>query len=177
MRVFKSLPMVRQLALIVATVGVLVMPPPIHASDPPVKPATAGAVGPVAPGRVTSILGNAWTAENSPIPGARLRLRNVTTGKVEGATLADDMGRFRFSEVEAGTYVIELVNQSGHVLTIGHVFSIAPGESVATFVRLGTRVAWFTGIFGNAAAAVASAAASTGITALAPIARPASAGR
>ena len=50
--------------------------------------------------------------------------------------------------------------------------SIAPGETVATFVRLGTKVPWFPGFFGNAASAVASTAASQGITAIAPVQLP-----
>lgn len=127
--------------------------------------------------RGTSILGNAWTADNAPIPGARLRLRNVSSGKIEATTLADEPGHFSFANIEGGSYVVELVNDAGAVLAVGHRFSIAPGETVATFVRLVTKARWFTGFFGNAASAVASSAASQGITALAPIVRPASAGR
>jgi hypothetical protein len=45
---------------------------------------------------------------------------------------------------------------------------VAPGETVATFVRLGSKAPWFNGFFSNAAAAVASSAAAAGITAVAP---------
>jgi len=134
--------------------------------------------GPAAPGgRGTAILGNAWTADSTPIPRARVRLRNVASGKVEAAAIANEAGQFAFPNIEGGTYVVELVNEAGSVMTVGHVFSIAPGETVGTFVRLGTKVPWFKDFFGNAAAAVASSAASQGITALAPLVRPASSGR
>jgi hypothetical protein len=133
--------------------------------------------GASAPSPATSIRGNAWTADNQPVPAARLRLRNLMTGKVEAATQANQAGEFTFANVEGGSYLVELVNDTGHVLAVGHRFSIAPGETVGTFVRLGTRVPWFSGFFGNAAAAVASIAASQGITALAPIVRPATSGR
>ena len=53
-----------------------------------------------------------------------------------------------------------------------HAFVIASGETVATFVRLGTKVPWFNGFFQNAASAVASTAASQGITAIAPVQLP-----
>ena len=139
--------------------------------------ATPVMCGASAPGRGTSIRGNAWTADNQPIPAARLRLRNLGTGKVEAATQANDAGEFTFANPEGGSYLVELVNESGRVLAVGHRFSIAPGETVATFVRLGTQVPWFSGFFGNAAAAVASFAASQGITALAPVVRPATSGR
>ena len=154
-------------ALAVA-IGLAATPGDLQVSNAPagsVRPATA---------RPASIMGAAWNADSSGIPGARLRLRNVATGKIEGATTADEAGQFRFDTVAGGTYVIELVDESGKILALGHVFSIAPAETVATFVRLGTRVPWFTGFFSNAAASAISSAASQGITALAPVARPVS---
>jgi hypothetical protein len=133
--------------------------------------------GASAPAGVTLIEGQAWTADNKPLPGVRLRLRNTETGKVAGVTLANEQGRFIFANVEGGSYLIELVNETGSVLAVGHTFTIAPGQTVGTFVRLGSRLPWFAALFGNAAGAVASTAATQGITALAPLARPASAGR
>lgn len=127
--------------------------------------------------RLTSILGAAWNADNSPIPAAKLRLRNAITGRIEATTIADAAGQFTFSNIEGGTYVVELVNDSGRVLTVGHAFMVAPGETIATFVRLGARVPWFAGFFENAAAAATSSAASLGVTALAPAAPPVSAKR
>lgn len=155
-----------RLPVFMAALALLIAAPMRRAADP---------AGPAIRG--TAVLGNAWTADNRPIPAARLRLRNLTSGKVDAVTVADDAGRFSFRNIAEGIHVVELVNEVGSVLTVGHVFSIAPGETVATFVRLGTRVPWFAGFFGNAAAAVASSAASQGITALAPVGRPASSGR
>lgn len=138
--------------------------------------AATGVAGDPAAG-ATTIQGNAWTADNSPVPYAKLRLRNVITGSIAAVAQANDAGQFTFGNIEPGSYVVELVNDSASVMAVGHLFSIATGETVATFVRLGTRTPWFSGFFANAAAAVASSAASQGITALAPVGRPASAGR
>jgi hypothetical protein len=120
--------------------------------------------------RSTSILGAAWNMDNSPIKEANLRLRNVVSGKVEALTKANDAGQFAFENINAGSYVVELVTEAGRTLTVGHVFTIAPGETVATFVRLGTKVPWGTAFFNNAARSVASSAASAGITAISPLA-------
>jgi hypothetical protein len=120
--------------------------------------------------RSTSILGAAWNIDNSPIKGANLRLRNVVSGKVEAIAKANDVGQFAFENIEGGSYVVELVSEAGKIQTVGHVFTIAPGETVATFVRLGTKVPWGTAFFSNTASSVASAAASEGITAIAPLA-------
>jgi hypothetical protein len=124
--------------------------------------------------REASVVGSAWNADSTGIAGARLRLRNVATGKIVAATRANDAGQFRFPGVADGSYVIELVDEGGKILALGHVFAVSHGETVATFVRIGTHVPWFTGFFSNAAAAAIATAASEGVTALAPVARPAS---
>lgn len=127
--------------------------------------------------RVTMVTGFAWNANDTPIPAAHVQLRNIANAKIVGEAIADDSGRFTFTNIEGGTYVVELVASSGKVLTVGQPFVIAPGETVATFVRLGTRVPWFVGFFGNAGAAAASTAASEGITALSTVQLPRSSTR
>jgi hypothetical protein len=156
---------VRVVALLV--VCAMAAPPPAHALPPARKPVRVG-TSPNAAG-ATSVLGVAWKIDNTPFSGATVRLRNVTTGKIEANTIADATGQFSFAPLEGGTYVVELLGANGKVVTVGHAFVIAPGETVATFVRLGTKVPWFQGFFENAASAVASTAASQGITALAPV--------
>ena len=148
---------------------------PTHAQPAPSQPRTVG----IRPGRLvqasgamrvraTTIQGGAWHANNTPIPQARLRLRSVVTGKVEAATEANAAGEFTFSGIAEGTYVVELVSDGGRVLAVGQTFTVASGETVATFVRLGPKVPWYNGFFGNAALAVASTAAVVGVTAMAP---------
>lgn len=161
-------------AIFVATATGLVLAAGAR-SNPGDKPSAKPAV--VAGRRSASVMGAAWNADNTPLKGARLRLRNVLSGQIEAAAVANDAGQFAFDGVEGGTYVVELVNEGGKILAIGHPFTISAGETVATFVRLSTRAPWVQGFFSNAAAAVIATAASEGITALAPVARPVSAGR
>ena len=122
--------------------------------------------------RSASIQGVAWHADNSPVALAKIRLRNVVNGRIQGGVIANEEGRFVFPEVQPGAYLVELVDDDGRVLAVGHTFSLASGETVATFVRLPRKAPWFHGFFSNAAALVAAAAASTGITAVAPEAVP-----
>ena len=116
----------------------------------------------------TSIVGSAWNVDNSPIKFASLRLRDVVEGKIEALAKANEVGEFTFENVPPGSYAVELVNEAGKVETIGHVFTIAPGETVATFVRLNARVPWITAFFKNTAGAIAATGAAAGVTALAP---------
>jgi hypothetical protein len=153
------------LALAVTSVLAAAAPGPQARAGADVGPGPA--VGSVTV-RFAAVVGVAWQADNTPIPGARLRLRDVSTGRSAAHTVANESGRFTFQDVLPGSYVVELVDPNGKVLTVGHSFTVARGETVATFVRLGTRGPWFNGFFANAAAAVASAAAAAGVTAIAP---------
>ena len=128
--------------------------------------------GPQPSAPATAINGVAWEADNSPVAYAKIRLRNVVSGRIQSGIIADADGRFVFTAIPPGAYLIELVNDDGRVLAVGHTFSLGPGETVATFVRLPRKAPWFHGFFSNAAALVAAAAASTGITAVAPEAVP-----
>ncbi len=157
----------------VALVAICAIAAPPRASGLPPGRAPAR-VGAATGSGLTSVLGVAWKVDNTPIPGARVQLRNIVSGKVEAAAVADQVGQFTFTRIEGGTYVVELLGDSGKIVTVGHAFVIAPGETVATFVRLGTKVPWFSGFFNNAASAVASTAASQGITAIAPVQYPTS---
>jgi hypothetical protein len=124
------------------------------------------------PGTVTGI---AWHRDNTPVSHALLRLRDVTAGRIVGGTQADAAGRFSFTSVPAGSYIVELVDEDGAVRGLGQVFGVGPGETVATFIRLGTQVPWFNGFFSNAAAAVLASAAAIGVTAVGNGDQPASA--
>lgn len=114
-----------------------------------------------------SIVGSVWRDGRTAVPAARVRLRNYSTGRLVDATVANDLGRFAFRDLEGGRYVLEVVNESGKVLAIGQPLAVAPGETVATFVDLRTGERWFAGFFQNAAAAIVSTASSVGVTAIA----------
>jgi hypothetical protein len=139
---------VRRLAAL-ALVLLCVMAAPPRANGLPAGPSPAR-VG-ASPGTTgqTSVQGVAW--------------------RVEATAVANETGQFTFTRIEGGTYVVELLGENGKIVSVGHAFVIAQGETVATFVRLGTKVPWFSGFFGNLASAVASSAATQGITALAPV--------
>jgi hypothetical protein len=122
-----------------------------------------------------AISGTAWNHDDSPISHALLRLRDVASGVILMGTEADAAGRFTFARVPPGSYVVELVDGKDHVLALGHVFSLGPGETVVTFIRLGSLAPWYDGFFTNAAAAALASAASLGVTAVGEGDQPASA--
>jgi hypothetical protein len=122
-----------------------------------------------------TVTGRVARRDDSPVSNAQLQLRDIRSGKVTQATEGDELGRFTFTRVEPGTYVVELVNDRGNVLALGPPFAIGPAETVATLIRVGTSGPWYDGFFSNAAAAAIAAAATLGVTALGNGGQPASA--
>jgi hypothetical protein len=146
-------------------------------STPAAPAARAARAAAVAPPRVTtgSVAGTAWRGDSTRYPQARIRLRNVQTGRGVARTIADGEGRFHFEQVDPGPYVVELLSADDEVLAVGDLFGIAPGTSAVTFVRLSAKAPWFSGFFGNAAAAAIAAASTLGVTATGSNGQPVSA--
>jgi Carboxypeptidase regulatory-like domain len=140
-------------------------------------PATLSRAQPAASAGRATIVGYLWSADSAPIASATLRLRDLGSGRVVLTATSNQTGEFTFSAADEGTYVIEYVDESDRVVAVGSPFSVTAGETVATFVRLASRLPFGGGFFTNAAAAVVASAASIGVTAVAPTGRPVSPNR
>jgi hypothetical protein len=124
--------------------------------------------GPVDTGVVRGVV---WNSDNAPLANAKVRLRNIETGRVVSVGETSTSGQFLFGGVAKSSYLVELVSDNGKVLAVGPTFRIGPGETVSTVVRLPTR-RWYSGTFSNAATAVIAAASSVGLTAVGTHAPP-----
>lgn len=174
-------------ALLFAIVGAVVVPPTLYAqAQSALGRSTARAIAArsttsaartasslsalgsgssVASSRATSVMGYLWAGEGTPITDATVQLRNIVTGQIEQVSTTLNNGAFAFNNVQGGTYAIEYVSQAGgNLVAVGQAFSVAPGETVATFVRLGSRLALIVpDLASNVAQAAVSTAASAGI--------------
>jgi hypothetical protein len=156
---------VAAMLLIVTSGGVGIAQTPVRrASATPAIPTTVGLV-----------IGSAWRSDSQPYPDARIRLRDVETGRAAARTISDADGRFRFEGCEPGVYVVELLSTEDKVLAVGDLFGVAAGGQATTLVRLGAKAPWFAGFFGNAAAAAIAAASTLGVTAVGSSGSPTSA--
>lgn len=109
-----------------------------------------------------------------PVAAARLRLRDLTSGRILMTGRSDHEGGFRFTGVPSGSYVVELVDETGTVRALSGTCSLSSGQAVATFIRLGAQPPWYSGFFTNAAMAAVSSAAGLGVTAVGSGFQPAS---
>lgn len=119
----------------------------------------------VASSRATSVMGYLWGGGGAPVPNATVQLRNIATGQIEQVSTTLNNGAFAFNNVQGGTYAIEYLSDSaGRLIAVGQAFSVAPGETVATFVRLGSKLVGIVpNLASNAAQVAVSTAASAGI--------------
>jgi hypothetical protein len=153
----------------------LIVAPPLSVVSTAQAPARTAPPA-VAAGKVAStgtVVGTAWQGD-VPLPHALIRLRDVRMGRNVGRTETNPEGRFRFDRVEPGSYVVELLSPQEKVLAVGDLFGVIAAEESTTLVRLSSKAPWFTGFFGNAAAAVISAASTLGVTAAGSNGRPVS---
>lgn len=84
-------------------------------------------------GRVTGFV---WTADDSPVVGAPVQLRDTMSGHVYATTTSDAQGAFSFT-APSGAYVVELIGRDGRAVTVSSPLALAAGDTIATFVRIG----------------------------------------
>jgi hypothetical protein len=106
-------------------------------------------------GRTNALVGRARTTLNTPIPYARLLLRNMSTGLVDAQATADEEGRFTFLDVDPSAYIVELVDTNGAVLAASGLVPISFGELRETTVRVASARA-IGGTFGGSLAPTAN---------------------
>ena len=135
----------------------------------PVRRSSANAAG-----ATTSVItGQVLRADSrTPVVFARVRLRNLDNGAIIEKTSADHLGEFSFLVVSRGNYVAELLDNVDRVLAAGEALTLEAGQSVGTLILLPAQAPSLAGLFGNSAAAIVSAAAGMGITAVAATGQP-----
>ena len=118
------------------------------------------------------IAGQVLNSDRTPLAFARVRLRNLDSGAIIEKTSADHLGEFSFLVVSRGNYVAELFDDTDRVIAAGEALTVEAGQTVGTLILLLVRLPSFAGLFGNSAAAIVSAAAGAGITAVTTTGQP-----
>jgi hypothetical protein len=98
------------------------------------------------------ISGTARDSHDQVLPGVKVQLRNVDTGQLVATTRAGADGAFEFTGLNPGTYIVELVDESGKIIGLSPSTALAVGGAVTGLV-----------VVASAAGAVAGAAAAGGL--------------
>lgn len=132
------------------------------------------------PNVLISIQGDALNSTNGKIPDAAVRLRDARLGRIVDATTTDKSGAWAFHQIDPGSYVVELLGPDQTVWAATPIINVNAGESASAVLKLPFRTPRFGGLLGPSApsaAAIASAAAASGVLAAAVTGEPVSPSR
>jgi hypothetical protein len=147
------------------------IPEPLRAGQLPVTRSTVRSG--LSAGKNTSVIaGQATDANGGPLAFAHIRLRNLDSGAVVSQTNADHIGEFIFLVANLGNYMAELFDDHGDVLAVSDPLTVEGGQTVGALIVLPSRTPSLAALFGNSAAAIVSAAAGAGITAVSATGAP-----
>lgn len=151
--------------LAMALVGMMLSTPVISAQQ---LASTAAAAKGSARLVKSLINGVAVDREQTPLPKATVRLRNLQLNKIEQTVATNKTGEFSFSVEPDVPYVVELADQAGRILAVGDVITVVSGEVAGAVVAIPSKLPALAGIFGETASSVLSAVAGTGLTVVDP---------
>ena len=114
------------------------------------------------------INGVAIDSDQTPLPKATIRLRNIEANEIEQVVTANEAGEFSFIARPDVPYVVEIADQAGRIVAVGDVIMANPGEVAGAVVTLPSRLPALAGVFGDTASSVMSAATGTGLTVVDP---------
>lgn len=114
------------------------------------------------------IRGFVLDAGGQSVPDVPIRLREVSTGRVQDLRRAGSAGEFTFEQVPPGRYVVEVLDEDGRVIAIGQSFTVPVDPGAELLVRLRGKLKGTSLLFSSVAASIISAAAAIGFAAVAP---------
>jgi hypothetical protein len=140
----------------------------ITAAEPSATPGARPQPLGVRPNPFGTILGNALNSTNGALPNNMVRLRDARAGRIVETATTDKSGLFEFRTIDPGSYVVELVGNDHTILSASQILSVNAGQAISAVVKLPFHLSPMSGLLGHtvpSAAAVSSAAASSGIMA------------
>jgi hypothetical protein len=159
------------LAGVVLSTSIVSAQQAVRAGTAAAKPArqTAIAAAQRATKDVRSLInGVAIDSDQTPLPNATIRLRNLEANKIEQVITANEMGEFSFVARPDVPYVVEIADRAGRIVAVGDVVVANVGEVAGAVVVLPSRLPALAGVFGDTASSVMSAATGAGMTVVDP---------
>lgn len=81
-----------------------------------------------------TVAGIVRDAQGQMLPNAKLQLRNVDTGQIVARTRAGADAAYTFTSVAPGSYIVEIVDDSGRVIGLSAAAALAANGAVTGLV-------------------------------------------
>jgi hypothetical protein len=106
--------------------------------------------------------------DQTPVPNAPVRLRNLAVNAIEQIVTANEAGEFSFVAQPGVAYVVEIADQSGRTIAVGDVIVVNAGEVAGTKVALPSGLPALARVYGSTLRSVMSAAIGSGLLVVDP---------
>jgi hypothetical protein len=80
------------------------------------------------------VQGTARSAQQQPLAGHTVQIRNVQSGQLAATGTTDASGQFQFAGLAPGSYVVEIVNASGAIIGTTAPIAVAAGSTATVSV-------------------------------------------
>ena len=80
------------------------------------------------------VAGAAYDQGANPVTNHTVRLRSIDTGQLAGTGTTDTAGGFRFIGLQAGHYIVELVDRCGNIVGTSPLLTLGSGTMIASGV-------------------------------------------
>jgi len=110
-----------------------------------------------------SISGTATSNGGQTLANYTVQLRNTATGQLAGTTTSSSAGTFGFTGLEAGNYVVEVVNAAGQIVGTSAAVTVAAGAAITGVAVAATAATVAGGLSTAAIITITTLAAAGGI--------------
>jgi len=84
----------------------------------------------------TRVIGSVVDIRQLAVASAKIRLRNLDDGTIEGETESNENGEYEFATVTPGTFIVEMLMPDGSIVGLSNAGSLARNETLQTVVQL-----------------------------------------
>lgn len=127
-----------------------------------------GAAASRTPSAAGIITATARTADGQALANCRVQVRNLQNGRLVGNGTSNAEGAVSFAGLTPGSYVVEVVSQTGEIAGSHAAMPLVPGGAIKTQVSVTGAAGGAPNGINTAAAKVKGAAIAAGIAGIAP---------
>lgn len=142
---------------------------PVRPSAPGTTRQPASATAQRATREIRSLInGVAVNSDQTPVPNAPVRLRNLAVNAIDQIITSNEAGEFTFVTQPGVAYVVEIADQSGRTIAVGDVIVASAGEVAGTKVALPSGLPALAGVYGSSVSSIVAAVIGTGLQVVDP---------
>jgi hypothetical protein len=91
---------------------------------------------PPGPGGAAKVVGAVLDVEQQRVANARVQLRNLVTGSIDGESVSSVNGEYEFTVLDPSTFAVEMVAIGGGIVAVSNAAPVGRSQTLRTIVQL-----------------------------------------